>query len=124
MGLQHRLAREAGEQCLEAAHVAGVEGEEQVREPRVLGALERRENGVQEQFAKVVYGIAQQGRDAQVVRTLHLLGLGHLGINVDACEKEEIVAVVVGILGLGRVVVAAHAIEGRVHDRLDGVERV
>jgi hypothetical protein len=88
------------------AEVAAVEGEEQVAQPGVRGADEGVEDGMQQQLAEVVDGVADEGGDAEVVGAR--LAVAQLeGADVDAGEVEEGVFVVGGefVLRLSRLLV-------------------
>ena len=88
--------------------IAAVEGEEQVAQPGVRGADEAVEDGVQQQLAEVVDGVADEGGDGQVVGAR--LAVAQLeGADVDAGEVEEGVFVVGGefVLALKEVISTA-----------------
>lgn len=126
--LEQGLLREVAGEPVEAGEVAGVEGEEQLAQPGVFGVFERVEDGVQEELAKVVDGLAEQGGDGEVVGAFLLLGGAEVG-DVDAGEVEEGVFVVGGefefclrvgllalyVVGCGGgsyvVVIGVHAVE-------------
>ena len=95
-------------------------------EPLVLFACpEVLEDGVHEELAKVVDGLAHECGNAEVVGAGGALFWREIRGNVrDAGEVQERVLVVLAVLCAALVQVAADAVEGRVHDSRDVVELV
>lgn len=100
MLLEEGLFGEVSRETVEAREVAGVEGEEELAEPGVFSRFEGVEDGVQEELAEVVDGLAEEGGDSEVVGAFLLLGEGEVGY-VHAGEVEKGVFVVGGEFKLG-----------------------
>lgn len=89
----------AGEDVV-CRQVAAVEGKEQVAEPRMGCVDERVEDRVEEELAKVVDGIGDEGGDAEIVGTRLALAQLEFG-DVDTGEVQEGVFIICGKLVFG-----------------------
>lgn len=73
--------------------IAAVEGKEEVAQPAMRGLGEGVEDGMQEEFSKVVDGVRHQSGDAEIVRARDAFFLREV-FEVNAGEIEESILVV------------------------------
>jgi hypothetical protein len=87
----------------------------------VLQRRERREGDSTHQLAEVVNGVAEEGRDCEIVGTGNQL-VGRQLAEVDAGQVEQSVLVVRPVLGVNLEVVGRDAVEAGPDRGLDAVE--